>query len=98
MYVTALASGLMWVWFLIVPPGSGGYANQLGEDIAQLRQPRSVRYRLEGSLQAGGQQLPVRGQGAFVQPDRFQLSLEAAGQRFEQVVIGQTTYLRSPNS
>jgi hypothetical protein len=37
----------------------------------------------------------MRGQGAFVQPDRFQVSFEAEGQRFEQILIGQTIYSRS---
>jgi hypothetical protein len=95
MDLTTLASGLLWVISLLLP-GNAGYASRLGLDVPPLRTPDSARFQLEGNVQAGFNQTSVRGQGAFAQPDRFQLSLEAMGERLEQVVIGETMYIRTP--
>jgi hypothetical protein len=94
MHLTALASGLLWVFSLLLPANSG-YASRLGLDSPTLRTPDSARFRLEGNVQAGFDQVQVRGQGAFAQPNRFQLSLEAMGEHLEQVVIGETMYVRT---
>jgi hypothetical protein len=95
MHLTALASGVLWVFSLLLS-GNAGYASRLGLDRPPLRTPESSRFRLEGNLQAGFSATTVRGQGAFAQPDRFQLSLEVMGERLEQVVIGETMYIRTP--
>ena len=95
MQLTALTSGLLWVFSLFLS-GNAGFASRLGLDTPPLRTPESARFRLEGNLQAGFTATTIRGQGAFTQPDRFQLSLEAMGERIEQVVIGETMYVRTP--
>lgn len=94
MPLEVVASGVLWVWFLLVPPGAG-HADQLSEDLAQLRTPQSLRYAVNGNLQVVDQRVDVRGRGAFIQPDRLQLSMEAAGQQIDQIVIGQTIYMRT---
>jgi hypothetical protein len=96
MHLTALASGLLWVFSMLLP-ASSGFASRLGLDPPALRTPESARFRLDGQVQVGPTEASLHGQGAFAQPDRFQLSLEAMGERLEQVVIGDAMYVRTPD-
>ena len=97
MYLSALACGLLWVWFMLLPSTTGGFASRLAADVPQFRAPDSARFQVTGNVQAGPVQAGVRGEGAFAQPDRFRISLEAEGQRVEQIVVGETMYFRTPN-
>ena len=89
----ALASALFWLWFLLFP-ASPGYADILIDDLTQLRAPRSVRFDLAGSMRSLTDRTEVRASGAYVQPDRAQIALEAEGERYEAIMIGNTTYHR----
>src|SRR3954454_3199043 len=94
---TTLAGALMWVWFALAPPSAPGYADQLTDDVMQIRQPQTVRFQISGQLAAAGQSLPMRGNGGFVQPDRFQLAVDLGGFQVEEIGIGNTLYVRSSN-
>jgi plastocyanin len=95
--LTTLASGLLWVWFALAPASAPGFADQLIDDLMQLRQPQSARFQITGQIGSGGISFPLRGSGAFAQPDRFQMALDLSGSQLEQIIVGDTLYQRTSN-
>ena len=98
MDLSALAAALLATWLTVSGPVTT-QAYLPARDVPTIEQPRSGRFRIEGSLVAGPEQGSVRGQGAFAQPDRGQLTLEGTVQgrteRAEVVIIGSTIYSRT---
>lgn len=93
----ALMNALVATWLMLAGP-AGTQAYRLADDAPTIEQPRSGRFRLEASFTAGPEQASLAGQGAFVQPDRAQFSLDANAsgrdEHYEAVVIGRTVYTR----
>ena len=98
MDLSTIASAFLAAWFMLVPP-SGTQAYQRADELPQLRQPNSGRFRIEGDLVVAPQRASLRGDGAFVLPDRLQPALAAAAEgqrgRLELIVIGETAYSRT---
>ena len=98
MDLSALAAALLATWLTVSAPATTQAYLPAG-DVPTIEQPRSGRFRIEGSLVAGPEQGSVRGQGAFAQPDRGQITLEGTVQgrteRAEVVIIGSTVYSRT---
>lgn len=83
---------------LLLASPDGAQAYRPAEDGPTVEQPRSGRFRIEGSFTAGPERASIAGQGAFVQPDRAQFSVDASGsgraEHYEAVIIGRTVYTR----
>jgi hypothetical protein len=94
MPISPFAAGLLWVWLLLFTPAAG-HADRLADDPFLSSLPKSVRYQFKTSLQGLDQNFEASGQGAYVQPDRVQLAIDADGKQYEIVAIGQTLYHRA---
>ena len=89
--------GFIWLWTAFVPAAS--YLQPAGPcEVPYSRAFRSAHFSVDGKLEAGRQTVGIRGQGAFVAPDRIQMSLSIDGQQFEQIVIGNDQWVRNSSS
>lgn len=97
MDLSTFMHALVATWLLLSGP-SDTQAYLPSEQLPTIEQPRSARFRFEGRFESGQDRASLSGQGAFVQPDRAQFSLDgnASGrdEHYEAVVIGQTVYTR----
>lgn len=87
-------SGLLWVWTLIMP--TAPFLQPVDpRELADLRPFDSARFTLDARIESGRDAIDMKGEGAFVAPDRIQMRLESAGLQMEQIVIGQDTWSRT---
>jgi hypothetical protein len=93
MPISPIAAGLLWLWLLLFTPPAG-QADRLADDPFLSGQPKTVRYQFKASIDGLDENLRASGTGAYVQPDRSQLTIETEGQQFETVVIGQDFFFR----
>jgi LPXTG-motif cell wall-anchored protein len=90
-------SGVLWLWASLVP--AAPLMQPIDpRDIGEVRQFSSARFILDASAVVDDQATVVRASGAYVQPDRVQMSIDVSGQHVEAIIIGSDTWTRAGTS